>query len=527
MASSDHQDRPSDRRSRRPRQSKKENPPPADPSDRDLVGDPSRLADPTLPLRPAENITILQGNLPLSSSSPTQGPCMASSPASQPDAQSDVDLHSQLETAIQQRQRLEARLLKLEAQLQERQQTCEHLTQEVTHLRQTLSQHEIAAQKRREQFEMQQASQSADLVATVALREQAIDQLQAQVQILEQQLASQEQKLQTLAQAEAHLQTHRTDHHQLLLKVSDLESQVAARQKLNERQRQDIETLQEQLQQQQLAMAQERRQWETRQQETQVALIEAQDLAQKRVDMLQRFKAELSLARTQIAETQQELSQLKSLHANQQAAWLEQREHLEARLAGYAETESEIEQRWQEQKQEWQTTLWQAQAQIADLNQRLSHYEQLNLPHPLTPNHAEDGEQAGDPSPEMLAQLASLQAQVTEYQTLLPELLSAQSQVKHLEQENSRLAQELSQQSADLERQTGYQSQMEAEIQILKEKITEQQQHHLRLKLALERSPTKESVEPTLTHKPPAPPPQRVPRRITQRGIDLPGFLRS
>ena len=135
------------------------------------------------------------------------------------------------------------------------------------------------------------------------------------------------------------------------VQLVDLESQLSVRQKLNDRQRRDIESLQEQLEQQQLELARTNRQWEEKYEHLQADLVEERDIAQKRVETTQRFKAELSLSRTSVVEAQTELSALKQDYVRERDDWAEERESLHARLAGYSETEAESIQRWQEERE--------------------------------------------------------------------------------------------------------------------------------------------------------------------------------
>lgn len=477
-------------------------------------------------LNPPKNLSILQGTLsfaPASSSllqsmrAPSSGdsdPILsethAGCSASEPDPNTEHHL------ALRQQQPLESRLLKAEAELQERR----VLQEQLQALHQKVAEQEKALQE----------------------REHLLQQLQ-----------------QTLAAQK--------------VQISDQEAQLAARQRLNERQRQDIEALQEQIEQLRLAHAQERRQWEQRQQELQASLLEAQDVAEKRVEMLQRFKAELSLARTQIAETQAELSSLRALYSDQQAAWQEQREHLEARLAGYAETEAEAEQRWREQRQELEAALAEAQAQLAALQAQQEHLRQGSreqqqlqqqwqaqaeaLQVALSQAQAEVTrwqqehrhlqEQYAQAQQHLSAMERQLQAaleQLAAQPDWQPQLRSAQATILHLQEEIATLSTQLEKQAEQIKALQGERAALWEENRSLREKYEQQQMHVLSLKAALERKgldvPPRadtssaltrteslgQALSPTPAAKPTIQPlAQPLPSRASKRAVDLPRFL--
>ncbi|MGY2710266.1 chromosome segregation ATPase [Thermostichus sp. OS-CIW-39] len=477
-------------------------------------------------LNPPKNLSILQGTLsfaPASSSllqsmrAPSSGdsdPILsethAGCSASEPDPSTERHL------ALRQQQPLESRLLKAEAELQERR----VLQEQLQALHQKVAEQEKALQE----------------------REHLLQQLQ-----------------QTLAAQK--------------VQISDQEAQLAARQRLNERQRQDIEALQEQIEQLRLAHAQERRQWEQRQQELQASLLEAQDVAEKRVEMLQRFKAELSLARTQIAETQAELSSLRALYSDQQAAWQEQREHLEARLAGYAETEAEAEQRWREQRQELEAALAEAQAQLAALQAQQEHLRQGSLAQQQLQQqwqaqaealqvalsqaqaevtrwqqeHRHLQEQYAQAQQHLSAMERQLQAaleQLAAQPDWQPQLRSAQATILHLQEEIATLSTQLEKQAEQIKALQGERAALWEENRSLREKYEQQQMHVLSLKAALEhkgldvppRADTSsaltrteslgQALSPTPAAKPTIQPlAQPLPSRASKRAVDLPRFL--
>ncbi len=432
-------------------------------------------------------------------------------------------LQSRLEKAVRQRQEVEAQLMRLEAEAKA--QKLAH-QQELDQLRQRIAQQDKVLQK-----QSPQQLQLGDPGGAVN------GELEAQIQ--------------------------------------NLSAQLETRQRLNERQRQDIERLQAQLQQKDLDTQQLQRQWESRQQELQIALVEAEDLAQKRVDMLQRFKAELALARTQTSELETALKQLKSLHANQQAAWQEQREHLEARLQGSFETEAEAEQRWQELRQELEEVIANQKEQIQILEQQLlaqsaqgreGQQRQQTLEQRLS--HAEEMLAAAQAQQTQLQaqfhldqaeildlnnRLAVMGSRLTESQSRLPELLETQRKLQQAEERRAGLEHKLAQQTQTLLAQGNTIQDLEAEIQLLTQKLNDQQQHNLRLKAALDRNPGQEQnlkhlKDPTLQtqHRLSKPDPRRIPTGALARelegakdplpqrpkagvkaAIDLPGFLRT
>jgi chromosome segregation ATPase len=437
------------------------------------------------------------------SSSPDSEQNTSSSP--QQDA-----LRLKLEKAVRQRQDVEAKLIKAESELQTRTQSNAQLQEEVAQLKAQLAKAEQQAKKRQSAAKKEAAASSdAILHKEKQAWEVALVEKEERIATLQARLAEWETKQnQSLSAAEsAALENVQAANQTLQARVTELEAQVAARQKLNERQRVDIESLQAQLEQQQLSLAQERRQWEQQQQEWQARLLEAQDLAQRRIDMLQRFKAELSLARTQIAESQQELSQLNSLHTSQQAAWQEQREHLEARLAGYAETEAETGQRWQEERQLYEEQIQSLKTQLQGIHSQYQqqleqqHQEQQVLVQQLhqadercrqlqqvQENLATQYDDAQKQVEELQQLTDNLQVRLQEYEDLLPDLLTAQDRLQDLEQQKQLLEATLAERSHELQSQFAFVAEKDAEMQLLRDKISEQQQHNLRLKAALERS---------------------------------------
>ncbi len=454
-------------------------------------------------------------------------PAAAMNPSAIPDPDPSQESHtrenllqSRLEKAVRQRQEVEAHLMKLEA--------------------------EAKAQKLAHQQELDQ---------------------------LRQRIAQQDKVLQK--QSPQQLQLGDPGKAELETQIQNLTAQLETRQRLNERQRQDIERLQAQIQQKDLDTQQLQRQWESRQQELHIALVEAEDLAQKRVDMLQRFKAELALARTQTSELEAELKQLKSLHASQQAAWHEQREHLEARLQGSFETEAEAEQRWQELRQELEEVIANQKEQIQILEQQLlaqsaqgregQHRQQIleqRLAQTETMLAAAQAQQTQLQAQFHLDQaeildlnnrLAVMGSRLTESQSRLPELLETQRKLQQAEERRAGLEHKLAQQTQILLAQGNTMQDLEAEIQLLTQKLNDQQQHNLRLKAALDRNPGRDQdlkplKDPTLQaqHRLPKPDPRRIPTPALARelekakdplaerpkagvksGIDLPGFLRT
>ena len=462
------------------------------------------------------------------------------------------------ERHLAQRQQLENRLLKAEAELQERRVLQEKLQAEVQALRSQLAQAELQSRKQQQQIELLQlkAQPSADAG------------LEAECCALRQKVAEQEK---TLQERERVLQQLQQTLAEQKVQISEQEAQLAARQRLNDRQRQDIEALQEQIEQLRLAHAQERRQWEHRQQELQASLLEAQDVAEKRVEMLQRFKAELCLARTQIAEAQAELSSLRALYSDQQAAWQEQREHLEARLAGYAETEAEAEQRWREQRQELEAALAEAQAQLAALQAQQEHLHQgsqeqqrlqqqwqaqaealqaalsqaqAEIAHwqqehrRLQERYAQAQQHLSNLEQQLQAALEQLAAQ-PDWQ---PQLHSAQATILHLQEEIAALSTQLDKQAEQIKTLQAERADLWEENRSLREKYEQQQMHVLSLKAALERkgldvspradtsgAPARTEVQglrsasangQALSPKPPI-----QPARASKRAVDLPRFL--
>ncbi len=529
-----------------------------------------------LSLSPLENLSILQESLPfIDTPSPAAMSTSSSPDSEQHNSSSQQDaLRLKLEKAVRQRQEVEAQLIKAEAELETRQQSNAQLQEEVAQLKTQLAKTEQQAKKRLSAGKKESgASLDGTLQKEKQAWEAALAEKEQRIATLQARLAEWEtkQELSLSASDSVAIGEVKAANQTLQARVTELEAQVAARQKLNERQRTDIESLQAQLEQQQLCLAQERRHWEQQQQESQARLLEAQDLAQKRIDMLQRFKAELSLARTQIAESQQELSQLNNLYTCQQAAWQEQREHLEARLAGYAETEAETGQRWQEERHLYEDQIQSLKAQLQDIHHQYQqqleqqqqqaehqHQEQQALVQQLhqaeercrllqqtQENLATQYNRAQRRVEELQQLTENLQARLQEYEDLLPDLLTAQDRLRDLEHQKQLLEATLAERSHELQSQFAFVAEKDAEMQLLRDKISEQQQHNLRLKAALERSinrgePPKEE-EPHLplahyasigasaqvitpvaaSHRPIAP------RVRKKKPIDLPNFLRS
>lgn len=317
------------------------------------------------------------------------------------------------------------------------------------------------------------------------------------------------------------LETQRTSQ----VRMGELESQVAVRDTLAERQRQTIETLQAELENQQYAFSQERRQLELKQQQLEADLLDWQATAQKRAESVQRFKAELSLARTSITELDTELRNVHSIFATQQTEWENCRATLQARLDGYAETETEALQRWQTAEASLCEQLNQAQMQLQRQSERLAAY-QVNFAE-LEQVHADLSETTAH-----LQQEANLwrsrQAEWDHWQTYGPQIEQELQQFRqeviardHLEaqlttltQQNTNLTHQLAQKQSQIE-------QLSSEITLWKERIDEQNLHILRLKKALERddepTPKTGSAPPT-----PNPPPQPT----GEPPIDLPRFIR-
>ncbi len=500
-------------------------------------------------------------------------------------AQAEQKVLKRQQQLDKQRSEAETQQETLEQVLKERDQLIEELRQQLNHY-QTLDQ---SAQNHSQQIEQlqQQVDHYQTIEQSVSERDQQIETLQQQlnhyqeleqlvkardqqIELLQACLVDLEQKPEVPPEIEHELTVLKQEHQDYQVQISDLEAQVVARQKLNERQRQDIDYLQDQLEQQKLAMAQERRQWEHQQQDLQVALVEAQDLAQKRIDMLQRFKAELSLARTQATEAETELNHLKHHFAEQESLWREHNDSLEARLAGYAETEAETEQRWHEEQAELQHTLAELKDQLSSYQQLLEdreqqHHNQLHqwdterqrllqqveqtkTELTLQRQHYEALQEYQEQLQAKLVQLESkvpdLETQLSEYQTLLPDLLATQQQLKDLEQERDHYKETLSLQHREIEVHTASATELSAEVRYLRDKIAEQQQHNLRLKAALERAVSRDRVNSNTHSTPRTKPPQSLTvtdpaqkegplshaihsRRARDQGIDLPNFLRS
>lgn len=297
---------------------------------------------------------------------------------------------------------------------------------------------------------------------------------------------------QQLSECERHAEQERIE---LLARVKELESQLAVRQTLNNRQRSDIESLQEQLERQQLETARESRQGTERYEQLQAELVEAQDVAQKRVETVQRFKAELSLSRTSVMELQTELNALKQQVAGERSAWVEQRELIEAQLAGYEETEAESLQRWQaerevsdrelgeqrqqlqelgQQQQEWQQRCEAAEQQWAEAENLLGDRDRLQTQNQLL---AEQSEHLQAQNQSLAEQVEQLQVQLRKQEVLA----GVQEQLQASERRNQELLKEASEARSLLPR-------LDEEVACWKEKFASLQMQHMRLKSALERS---------------------------------------
>lgn len=324
---------------------------------------------------------------------------------------------------------------------------------------------------------------AVELPAASLPNDERIRQLEAIAQHLQSQLSD----CQTAA-AQAQSQLH--------LQVEDLTTQLTARQKLNDRQRQDIETLQEQLEQQRLAVAQERRQWEERQQNLQTDLLEAQDVVRRRADAVQRFRAELALTRTHNAELEEELSLLKRQFSAESEHWTQQRDVFEARLAGFAETEAEALQRWQEERAGLEAELAIANTERTALRAELETTQARLTTWSEQEQSAADRavalqEQLAQSSSELevlRSQHASLQAQaeaataaLAQHQQRDRETEQAQQQFQTLTAENLHLRREVASYVGQIER-------VERELGDWKQKVGKLQMHNMHLKAALERS---------------------------------------
>ena len=275
----------------------------------------------------------------------------------------------------------------------------------------------------------------------------------------------------------------------LQARLQELEEQLAIRQKLNDRQRTDIESLEEQLERLKLERAQDSRQFDEQLVQVKAELQDAQDIAQKRVEAVQRFKAELSLSRTTSTEAQQGLNALRQQYLGEKAAWMEQREMLEARLAGYEETEAEAAQRWQEEREEYETASQERDLQMQDalersetLQARFSDLEaqQDTLQADLAATQAERDALQARVSP-LEERLAELEGQAQEH----AQAAVSNERLQAAEQQTSKLEEELT----DTRR---YLKQLESEVGDWKEKFASQRMHTMRLKKALERAAEEE-----------------------------------
>lgn len=309
-------------------------------------------------------------------------------------------------------------------------------------------------------------------------------------------------------------------------RIAELENQIAVRNTLTERQRETIETLQAELENQQFAFSQERRQLEIKQQQLEADVLDWQATAQKRAESVQRFKAELSLARTSITELDNELRSVHSIFETQQAEWERCRETLQARLDGYAETEAEALQRWQAAEASLCEQLNQAQAQLQRQSERLAAY-QVNFAE-LERAHGELSQRSA-----VLQQEADLwrsrQAEWDHWQTygaqienevqrLRQEVINRdqlEAQITALTQQNTNLTHQLAQKHTQIEN-------LSAEVTLWKARLEDQNLHILRLKKALERDdepmPAKSELKTAPTSQPPA--------LGDEPPIDLPRFIR-
>lgn len=309
---------------------------------------------------------------------------------------------------------------------------------------------------------------------------------------------------------------------ELQARLQELEDQLAIRQKLNDRQRSDIESLEEQVERLQLERAQERRQHDEQLVQVKAELQDAKDVAQKRVEALQRFKAELSLSRTTATEAQHGLSALNQQYLGEKAAWMEQRELLEARLAGYEETEAEAVQRWQEERAEHEVAVQESDRQLQEALERCQllqakvaelESQQATLQTNLTSTQAERD---------------TCQSRIQSLEASMAELESKTVAAEEAAISNERLqAAELqaSEQEDQLKDARKHLKQLESEVGSWKEKFANLQMHNMRLKKALERptdeerdtSPAEVAIQAITSSQTASP---------TRSGADLPRFVR-
>ncbi|MEM8715785.1 MAG: hypothetical protein AAGE92_08405 [Cyanobacteria bacterium P01_G01_bin.4] len=310
-------------------------------------------------------------------------------------------------------------------------------------------------------------------------------------------------------------------------RLQELEEQLAIRQKLNDRQRADIEALDEQLERLKLERAQDSRQHDEQMVQVKAELQDAKDIAQKRVEAVQRFKAELSLSRTTATEAQQGLTALRQQYLGEKAAWTEQRELLDARLAGYEETEAETVQRWQEEREEFELAMQERDRQMQEvlersdpLQARVFELESQNaaLRADLTTTQAD--------SLATQSERDALQGQVSSLEERLIEL-EQQAQANQQAAISNEQLQAAEQHTSELEEQLDdtrrYLKQLESEVGGWKEKFASQQMHTMRLKKALERS-AEEEREPEAVDV--AIQAVATQQGASRSGADLPRFIR-
>ncbi len=310
-------------------------------------------------------------------------------------------------------------------------------------------------------------------------------------------------------------------------RIAELENQIVIRNTLTERQRETIETLQAELENQQFAFSQERRQLELKQQQLEADVLDWQATAQKRAESVQRFKAELSLARTSITELDNELRNVHSIFETQQAEWERCRETLQARLDGYAETETEALQRWQAAEASLCEQLNQAQAQLQRQSERLAAYQvnfaELERAHGELSQRSSALQQEADLWRSRQAEWDHWQtygAQIEdEVQRLRQEVINRdqlEAQITALTQHNTNLTHQLAQKQTQIEN-------LSAEVNLWKARLEDQNLHILRLKKALERDdepmPAKSELKTPSPNQPP-------PALGDEPPIDLPRFIR-
>ena len=310
-------------------------------------------------------------------------------------------------------------------------------------------------------------------------------------------------------------------------RLQELEEQLAIRQKLNDRQRGDIESLQEQIEHQQLDLANQRRQHEEQLVKVKAELQDAKDVAQKRVEAAQRFKAELSLCRTSVGELQQELTGLKQQYSGAQASWQEQRELLQAQLQGYEETEAESIQRWQAEREERDLALQQSDRQLQEALERSQFLQErlLSSDSQLSDLQAElnSTRQERDEFKDRAHQLTDCVSELEARASADRVAAGALEHLETIEEEKEQLEVQLSAAQERLQK-------LEAEVGSWKEKYATQQMHNMRLKKALERSAEEELSTVGSSSKVPLKETaikevMAVPAN-SRSGADLPGFVK-